>query len=136
MILPAPYSEPVSTQPTRNYVLGAVGRRDGWSSRYVPQPLSPCTSTENLTRQNREEALQQFSAIPFFAAWDPAVLKIYVECGLHAGRDGQLKLKMPGVQEAVCFAENYAPFECFELLSGLDERVELRWLVAGKLTAQ
>ncbi|KAL1948465.1 hypothetical protein VTO73DRAFT_12540 [Trametes versicolor] len=115
MILPAPYAEPVSTQPTRNYVLGAVGRRDGWSSR--------------------EEALQQFSVIPFFAAWDPAVLKIYVECGLHAGPDGQLKLKMPGVQEAVCFAENYAPFECFELLSGLDERVELRWLVAGKLTA-
>lgn len=100
-----------------------------------PVALSCPTNAENVTRRSREEALQQFSAIPFFAAWDPAVLKIYVECGLYTGADGQLKLKMPGIQEAVCFAENYAPFECYELLSKLDERVELRWLVAGKLTA-
>ncbi|KAI0634240.1 Alpha/Beta hydrolase protein [Trametes polyzona] len=113
MIVPAPSAEPVTTASTRDYVLGAVQRRDRWSSR--------------------EEAMKQFSATPFFRAWDPAVLQIYVECGLYESPDGQVRLKMPGVQEAVCFAENYAPFECFELLAGLDERVELRWLVAGKL---
>ena len=61
------------------------------------------------------------------------MLDIYIECGLYEADDGQVKLKMPGIQEAVCFAENHAPYETFELLAGLDERIELRWLVAGKL---
>jgi hypothetical protein len=35
---------------------------------------------------------------PFFAAWDPAVLDIYVECALHLDPDGRrVRLKMPGV---------------------------------------
>ncbi|KAI0649940.1 Alpha/Beta hydrolase protein [Trametes meyenii] len=113
MILPY-HGKTESTPPTVNYTVGAVQRRDGWSSR--------------------EEAHQQFSAIPFFKAWDPAVLTVYVECGLYDTSDGQVRLKMPGIQEAVCFAENFATFETFELLAGLDARVELRWLVAGKLT--
>ncbi|KAI0772830.1 Alpha/Beta hydrolase protein [Trametes elegans] len=116
MILPRPGPNVVSTVATSNYVTGAIQRRDGWSSR--------------------EEARQQFSAIPFFKAWDPAVLDVYVECGLHTAADGQTRLKMPGIQEAVCFAENYVPCETFELLPTLDERVELRWLVAGKLPPQ
>ncbi|KAI0827409.1 Alpha/Beta hydrolase protein [Trametes gibbosa] len=114
MILPAPYQQAVSTEATRNYVIGAVQRRDEWSSH--------------------EEALKQFSTIPFFQAWDPAVLDVYLECGLYETTDGKVKLKMPRIQEAICFSENYAPFECFELLSTLDERIELRWLVAGRLT--
>ena len=40
---------------------------------------------------------------------------------------------MPGVQEGICFAEARATYETFELLSTLDERIETRWLVAGKL---
>ncbi|KAI0325516.1 alpha/beta-hydrolase [Cubamyces sp. BRFM 1775] len=112
MILPTS-GKLVSSPSTVNYVIGAVQRRDGWSSR--------------------EEARQQFAASPFFKVWDPAVLDIYVECGLYETHDGQVKLKMPGIQEAVCFAENHTPYETFELLAGLDERVELRWLVAGKL---
>ncbi|KAI0372477.1 alpha/beta-hydrolase [Pilatotrama ljubarskyi] len=113
MILPTPDAKTVSSESTRNYVIGAIQRRDGWLSR--------------------EEAHRQFSAIPFFRAWDPAVLDIYVECGLYEAEDGQIKLKMPGIQEGVCFAENHVPYETFELLPTLDERVELRWLVAGKL---
>ncbi|KAI0649944.1 Alpha/Beta hydrolase protein [Trametes meyenii] len=101
------------TPSTVQYVAGAIQRRDGWSTR--------------------EEAHRQFAATPFFSAWDPATLAIYVECGLYDAEDGQVRLKMPGVQEGVCFAENYTPYETFELLAGLDERVELRWLVAGKL---
>ncbi|KAI8989137.1 Alpha/Beta hydrolase protein [Trametes punicea] len=113
MILPTSGTT-VSSPSTRNYVTGAIQRRDGWSSR--------------------EEAHRQFAATPFFAVWDPAVLDIYVECGLYEAQDGQIKLKMPGIQEAVCFAENHVPYETFELLATLDENVELRWLVAGKLS--
>ncbi|KAI0672322.1 Alpha/Beta hydrolase protein [Trametes maxima] len=112
MILPSD-GKTRCTPTTVQYVAGAIQRRDGWSTR--------------------EEAHQQFAATPFFSAWDPATLAIYVECGLYDAEDGQVRLKMPGVQEGVCFAENYAPNETFELLAGLDERVELRWLVAGKL---
>ncbi|CDO74601.1 hypothetical protein BN946_scf184586.g6 [Trametes cinnabarina] len=115
MVMPS-HGTTISTESTRNYVRGAIQRRDGWSSR--------------------DEARRQFAATPFFAAWDPTVLDIYVECGLHEAQDGQVKLKMPGIQEAVCFAENHVPQETFELLSKLDERVELRWLVAGKLSPQ
>ncbi|OSC99698.1 alpha/beta-hydrolase [Trametes coccinea BRFM310] len=112
MILPS-HGATVSTASTRSYVKGAIQRRDGWASR--------------------DEARRQFSATPFFAAWDPTVLDIYVDCGLYDAPDGQVKLKMPGIQEAVCFTENHAPQETFELLATLDERIELRWLVAGKL---
>ena len=75
-----------------------------------------------------------FSAIPFFKAWDPAALDVYLECGLYQAADGQVKLKMPGIQEAVCFAENYATIETFELLEKLPAAVEVRWLIARDLT--
>ena len=83
-----------------------------------------------------------FAATPFFAEWDPAALAVYVECGLHAAPDGQgqgqgqVRLKMPGVHEAQCFAEERATFETFELLPTLDARIGLRWLVAGQLDPQ
>ena len=34
---------------------------------------------------------------------------------------------------SVCFAEESTPGETFQMLPDLDERVETRWLVAGKL---
>ena len=83
-----------------------------------------------------EEAYRMFASTPFFAAWDPTALAVYVECALHDAPDGQVRLKMPGVQEALCFAEERATFETFELLPTLDARIELRWLVAGKLDPQ
>ena len=56
-----------------------------------------------------------------------------MQSALYDAPDGQVRLKMPGVQEAACFAEEYASHETFELLDRLDTRVETRWLVAGKL---
>ncbi|KAI0705335.1 alpha/beta-hydrolase [Earliella scabrosa] len=106
--------EDISTSDAiRKLMTGAVQRRDGWSSR--------------------EEAYKAFAATPFFQAWDPASLDIYVQSALYDNPDGQVRLKMPGVQEAACFAEEYASHETFELLDRLDTRVETRWLVAGKL---
>ncbi|EMD37002.1 hypothetical protein CERSUDRAFT_155418 [Gelatoporia subvermispora B] len=94
-------------------VVGAIQRRDRWTSR--------------------EEALRLFGATPFFAAWDPEVLKIYVECGLYDAPDGSVRLKMPGIQEAVVFSEMLAKYEVWELLPSLDERIELRWVIPRQL---
>ncbi|KAI0717896.1 alpha/beta-hydrolase [Cerioporus squamosus] len=113
MIRPVQGQAPNPEEPIRNLVAGAVQRRDGWASK--------------------EEAYKMFSAIPFFKAWDHATLRVYVECGLYQAADGQFKLKMPGIQEAVCFAENYASFETFELLEKLDPAIETRWLIARDL---
>jgi len=98
-------------------VLGALSRRDTWSSR--------------------QEALDSFLKNPFFQAWDPAVLKIYVECGIYLTKDKHTgkeiaKLKMPGILEAVGFSHIITRFEVYERLVDLDERIVLRWLVPGK----
>ncbi|KDQ56901.1 hypothetical protein JAAARDRAFT_131855 [Jaapia argillacea MUCL 33604] len=94
------------------YVSGAIQRRDSWASR--------------------EEALRLFSAVPFFAAWDPEVLKIYVECALRPNPDGGVQLKMSGMQEAVVFADTTVAYEVFELVASIDDRVELRWVLPGQ----
>ncbi|TBU22440.1 alpha/beta-hydrolase [Dichomitus squalens] len=113
MVCPMDTTTPKATDVIERFVSGAIQRRDGWSSR--------------------EEAYKTFASTPFFAAWDPAVLEIYVQCALYDAPDGRLKLKMPGLQEGICFAEARATYETFELLPTLDERIEARWLVAGKL---
>ncbi|KAH9474764.1 Abhydrolase domain-containing protein mpaH [Psilocybe cubensis] len=91
---------PAGTTPSGDLALGALSRRDGWESR--------------------EEALASFSQNPFFKAWDPEVLKIYIECGTHfvEQESGKrtLRLKMPGVQEAVVFVEVHTEKEVFHLL--------------------
>lgn len=46
----------------------------------------------------REEALQQFRSSPFFGAWDPAVLEVYVDAALYDDPKGGVSLKMPGMQ--------------------------------------
>jgi len=64
------------------------------------------------------------------------VLKIYVECGLYDAVDADgktvTKLKMSGMQEAVCFTEVHTGYEVFDRLPQLDERVSLRWVMPGK----
>ncbi|KAI9454511.1 Alpha/Beta hydrolase protein [Boletus coccyginus] len=90
-------------------VLGALARRNRWSSR--------------------EEALQLFQKSPFFSAWHPDVLKLYVDYGLIGSPEGGVQLKMTGLQEGVSFA-NWAPsWETWELLERLDEGITLRWVV-------
>jgi hypothetical protein len=68
------------------------------------------------------------------------VLDVYLECGLT--RDESLpdapfgtepvKLKMPPVQEAIVFAETRAAYEAWELVEGIPESVEIRWVVPGE----
>ena len=64
------------------------------------------------------------------------MLKVYVECGLYdtVDTDGKqvTKLKMSGMQEAVCFTETHTQYEVFERLPQLDARVSLRWVMPGK----
>lgn len=70
--------------------------------------------------------------MPFFAAWDPEVLKNYVEHGLTPDPSGGFRLKMSGTQEAIVFADSYVAYEVWELLEQLDKRVELRYIMPGK----
>jgi hypothetical protein len=42
---------------------------------------------------------------------------------------------MPGILEAVNFSHLVTPFEVYERLVDLDERIVLRWLTPGKPTA-
>lgn len=73
--------------------------------------------------------MRLFQGVPFFAAWNPEVLKIYVNYALAPDPEGGVRLKMSGVQEAVVFSESYVPYEVYEDLEHLDERVELRWVM-------
>ena len=83
----------------------------------------------------RQEAFDILSKTPFFGAWDPEVLKLYVECGTTPSRDSDgkpiIRLKMPGVQEAIVFSETHTEREVFQRLRELDERIALRWIMPG-----
>lgn len=101
--------------------------------------LQPSFQVKNHT--NRQEAFDSFLKIPFFQAWDPVVLKIYVECGIYITKDEHTgkeiaKLKMPGILEAVGFAHLISQFEVYERLVDLDERIVLRWVLPGKPGAE
>lgn len=102
---------------TDNLILGALMRRDTWSSR--------------------EEALSTFLKNPFFRAWDPTSLELYVTCGTYltgtqSNGTQQAKLKMSGMQEAIVFSETHTEFEVYDRLPALDERIKLRWVVPGR----
>ena len=83
----------------------------------------------------REEALRSLSGIRFFSAWDPEVLKVYVECGttpIHDSSSGsRIRLKMPGIHEASVFSETHTEYETYQRFSELDERIELLWIMPG-----
>ncbi|KAI0928000.1 hypothetical protein AcW1_005386 [Taiwanofungus camphoratus] len=113
IIRPYPQNGPLIAKRVHKMIVGAVQRQTRWSSR--------------------EEALEKFRATPFFAAWDPAVLELYVECGLCDDPSGGVKLKMPGIHEALVFSETLTPYETWDLLDTLDERIELRWIVPGQV---
>lgn len=96
-------------------VRGAISRRDEWASR--------------------EEAFNSFQSSPFFKVWHPSVVRTYCDRGIHhpAGEKGPAKLKMPGVQEAIVFVDTTTPTEVFQLLPMLDKRIELRWVMPGRV---
>lgn len=97
---------------TDNLILGALMRRDTWSSK--------------------AEALSTFQKSPFFLAWDPTSLELYVACGTYLTQDNLAKLKMSGIHEAIVFSETHTEFEVYDRLPVLDERIKLRWVVPGK----
>jgi pimeloyl-ACP methyl ester carboxylesterase len=90
-------------------IRGALNRRDGWTSR--------------------EEALKSFRSNPFFASWDPEVLNVYCKRGLYESPTGELKLKTPGVQEAIVYLDTRTSNEVFQRLIDLDKRIEIRWVM-------
>ncbi|KZT67779.1 hypothetical protein DAEQUDRAFT_728778 [Daedalea quercina L-15889] len=40
---------------------------------------------------------------------------------------------MPGVQEAMTYTDMLTMYETWDLMDTLDERVEIRWILAGKV---
>ncbi|KAM6489266.1 Alpha/Beta hydrolase fold [Amanita muscaria] len=98
-------------------LIGALIRRDTWKSKF--------------------EAHTLFKRNPFFAAWDPEVLDLYVEHGLYSARDEMgdeiVRLKTPAFQEAVVFLEEQTRTEVFARLHTLDVKIKLRWVMPGKI---
>jgi hypothetical protein len=138
VIVKPPDTKPgyADSQPhTDNLILGALMRRDTWSSKYVlTPPLSLPYHFLSLLR-NRAEALSTFQKSPFFQAWDPTSLELYVSCGTYLTQDHGnevAKLKMSGIHEAIVFSETHTEFEVYDRLPVLDERIKLRWVVPGK----
>lgn len=112
MIRPHPKGELSITPATYQFTVGAIARQIHWPSR--------------------DDARKRFLASPFFAAWHPAVLELYLECGLYDDPNGGVSLKTPGKWEAFIFAEGLLAYETWDLIDTLDERIELRWIVSGR----
>ncbi|KAA1472838.1 alpha/beta-hydrolase, partial [Dentipellis sp. KUC8613] len=91
------------------YASGALSRRETWPSR--------------------EEAHKLLRASPFFGAWEPEVLKLYVEHGLTPDGSG-VRLKTTGFQEAATFADTLTRQEAWTAVGQIDERIPLKWLCA------
>jgi len=112
MVLIDPVMRPahvVGSQQIRSYVIGALSRRSVW--------------------QTREEAYSLLSKSPFFGAWDPDVLRIYVEYALVEDASGQVRLKCANLQEAAAFADENRSFEAWSAVPHIDARIPVKWLV-------
>jgi len=124
-----------------------VGRRVEFPSRCVG--LLSCKT--GLTSSYRAAALESFLKVPFFSRWDKRVLRAYVDFGMTEDEvNGGVRLKTSGYQvshnhlhiyaisldyppkEAAVFAERRIAMEVYELLAQLDDRIELRWIMAGR----
>ncbi|TFY83002.1 hypothetical protein EWM64_g1010, partial [Hericium alpestre] len=103
----APPGEPV-VDDKGSFAYGALSRREAWPSR--------------------EEALRLLGGSPFFGAWDPEVLKLYVDYGLVEDAKGGVRLKTSGVQEAATFSDTWLRYEMWGAMPKIEERIALRWL--------
>ncbi|KAH9842573.1 uncharacterized protein C8Q71DRAFT_209172 [Rhodofomes roseus] len=108
-----PGSGPLVDKRTFPYLVYAIKRKSRWPSR--------------------EQASADLSTSPFFSTWDSAALSVYVECGLRDDPRGGVTLKMPSTQEAMTYTDMLTMYETWDLIDDLDERVELRWILAGKI---
>ncbi|THH27684.1 hypothetical protein EUX98_g6505 [Antrodiella citrinella] len=91
------------------HIVPALLRRDHWTSR--------------------AEALELFKSSPFFRRWDPAVLDIYIQCGIYDDPKGGVRLKMEPIHEAITFAEKLSSAEPWYHLCNIDERVRLKFIM-------
>ncbi|KAH9926153.1 alpha/beta-hydrolase [Fomitopsis serialis] len=112
-IVAYPGSGPLVDKRTVPYLVYAIKRESWWPSR--------------------EEARRALSASPFFSTWDTDALSIYVECGLCDDLNGRITLKMPGTQEAMTYTDMLTMYEAWDMIDTLDEGVEIRWILAGKI---
>jgi len=108
VLLPIWSYDKQSTPPSFPLASGAIRRRAAWCSR--------------------DEALSTFQKSPFFNVWHPDVLRKYVDYGIIPFPDGKVHLKMSGVQEAVVFLDRRVVYETWQLLKGLDPRIEIFFL--------
>ncbi|KAH6906372.1 Alpha/beta hydrolase family-domain-containing protein [Coprinopsis sp. MPI-PUGE-AT-0042] len=93
------------------YVGGALGRRGQWPSR--------------------EEAKQALQKAPLFVSLHPDVFRSYIDHALYDVKGG-VKLKCSPESEARQFNELLSMNEAWERLPGLDERVQLHWIMGGR----
>jgi pimeloyl-ACP methyl ester carboxylesterase len=95
--------------------LGAIARRASWKTR--------------------DEARKGFLESPFFRAWDPRVLELYIEWALYSDEDSKtLRLKTAPIQEAIVFNDAHigGPEAWVRLWKKeLDPRIKLRWATPG-----
>ena len=96
--------------------------------------MRACARKSVLTPHYRDAAREAIASSWVFKPFDPVVVNIFVECALHETPTGEVKLKMPVVHECIAYVDQYCVSEAFELLGKLDDRVELRWVVAGRLS--
>jgi hypothetical protein len=89
----------------------------------------------SILAPSREEALKNLAKRPLSAAWDPEVLRIYIECGTAPTHDltgnPVIRLKMLGIHEAIVLCETHTESEVYQRLPELDERIELLWILPG-----
>ncbi|KAK7037795.1 hypothetical protein VNI00_010756 [Paramarasmius palmivorus] len=68
-------------------------------------PLSVGAFSRRAVWPSRSAAKEAFLKSPFFQRWDPRVLDLYVEYGLYEDNEGQIRLKMPPLWEAINFSD-------------------------------
>ncbi|RXW19272.1 hypothetical protein EST38_g6587 [Candolleomyces aberdarensis] len=122
-VIPKPFvskeSFAVSEGKTDGLLIASLSRRDTWNTR--------------------EEVLSSYLKNPFFRAWHPSVLKIYIEAGIYDTTDEAgnpiVKLKMPGIYESVVFSERTVGLEAWQNLPYIPERIPIRWIVPDRSDA-
>ncbi|KAF9446266.1 hypothetical protein P691DRAFT_733620 [Macrolepiota fuliginosa MF-IS2] len=105
-----------------------------WGFKAVSNALS-----RKDTWNSKEEAYAEFSSSPFYKAWDPETLELYIYHGLYdttittpIGMHKRVaKLKLTSLHEALVFAGGDVLMEAFARLPELDERVRLHWIMPG-----
>jgi len=103
---------------------------DGWGTFKALNDLLDGAVARRNSWKSRAEAMQSFKKNPFFATWDPLSLELYVECQLWENKEtGEAKLKMSGTYEGSVFACHRGPFEAWDILPSIDERVALKFIM-------